>query len=429
MKTVSIKKTEIGLGLPKITVPVCGETQQDMLLAARSALRKADILEIRLDTFAGLRERSALRDLVRTLREYSNIPLLYTLRTAAEGGRRAFAENEYEDILLYLLKECQPDFVDVEIRRVAALRILAEAEHQKIPTIASFHDFQSTPKTQELLYCIRQMEDAGASIAKIAVMPENAEDVERLLSLGLSLRDSLRIPMVLISMGKLGAITRFGAEQLGSAMTFATAGGPGTAPGQMDADALREVIQKRHDGALRKGHIFLTGFMGTGKTTVAKELSSRTGLPLFEMDREIEAKEGRSIPRIFGESGEAYFRSVESELLEELFDEQRQIVSCGGGTVLRASNVVQMRAMGHVVLLTASPETVYKRLRKSAGSRPLLNGRFSVEGVETLMREREKYYTRAAEIVVDTDGRKVRDIAFEISTRVGCTDDKRDRRY
>lgn len=428
MKTVSIKKTEIGLGLPKITVPVMGRDMQEMLLSARAAAKDADILEIRLDSFERVLERPALRDLLKALREYTPLPLLVTFRTAAEGGARALSEQEYQDLLLYIMKECRPDLLDVEFRRTAAAGLLANAERLGIPTVASFHDFSATPDEDSIKNLLGQMAYAGASVAKAAFMPNGREDVETVLSAGLSLKGKLPVPMVLISMGELGRITRYGAEQLGSALTFASAGGVLSAPGQMDAQRLREILQERHEGASRKGHIFLVGFMGTGKTTVGRELGSRTGLPVLEMDSVIEQMDGRKIPDIFAESGEAYFRDLESKALEGLFSRGRTIVSCGGGMVLRASNVLQMRAIGHIVRLVASPKSVYRRVRWSFGSRPLLKGRMSPEGIGELMAVREPFYVRAADISVETDGRKVRDIAFEILTRTGCTDDRRDRR-
>ena len=114
--------------------------------------------------------------------------------------------------------------------------------------------------------------------------------------------------------------------------------------------------------------------MGTGKSTVARYLGKTQHMEIIEMDEEIAHREGKSIPDIFAEKGEAYFRDLESHLLKELQRETNQILSCGGGIVLRPENITQMKKNGKVILLTASPETVLERV-KHENSRPVLKNR------------------------------------------------------
>lgn len=160
-------------------------------------------------------------------------------------------------------------------------------------------------------------------------------------------------------------------------------------------------------------NIFLIGFMGTGKSTVAKALKKETGAEIIEMDQLIAQRENLSIPKIFEEKGEAYFRNVETELLMELQSGEKTIVSCGGGVPMREKNVLEMKKSGKVVLLTALPETILERVRDNE-DRPLLQNRKSVEGIRELMEQRREKYEAAADVMVATDVKSAETIAREI---------------
>lgn len=164
---------------------------------------------------------------------------------------------------------------------------------------------------------------------------------------------------------------------------------------------------------MEKQNIFLTGFMGTGKSTIAGELSRRLKMEQMEMDAEIAGRQGMSINDIFETYGEAYFRDLESNLLIELENRAGLIVSCGGGAVLRSENAAHMKKGGKVVLLTASPETIYQRI-KSNRERPLLNDNMTVEYIGELMEKRRKSYEAAADIIIETDEKTVSQICEEI---------------
>ena len=131
-------------------------------------------------------------------------------------------------------------------------------------------------------------------------------------------------------------------------------------------------------------NIVLIGFMGAGKTTVSDYLSTMFDMDIIEMDQEITDREEMSIPDIFATYGEEYFRDLETSLLVELQDRKNVIISCGGGTALRENNVAEMKKNGRVVLLTASPETIYERV-KDSDDRPVLKGRKNVDGIAELM--------------------------------------------
>lgn len=164
-------------------------------------------------------------------------------------------------------------------------------------------------------------------------------------------------------------------------------------------------------------NVILIGFMGSGKTTIAKYLSEAYGLELIEMDAQISEREGRSIPEIFAQSGETYFRDLETSLLKELQLKKNLVISCGGGVPLRKENVSEMKRIGRIVLLEVSPQTVFERVRNDT-ERPLLSGGNRLEGIETLMQERKSKYEAAADFAVSADNRTVEDIGEEIVRRL-----------
>ena len=164
-------------------------------------------------------------------------------------------------------------------------------------------------------------------------------------------------------------------------------------------------------------NIFLIGFMGCGKSTVAAKLNQMYGMHVVEMDQEISKRQKMSIPEIFEQYGEEYFRNLESALLEEIATGSGQVVSCGGGVVLREDNVAEMKKSGHIVLLTAKPEKVLTRVQKD-DNRPILKGRKTVEDIQTLMEARREKYEGAADIVVATDDKNIAEICDEIIQRI-----------
>ena len=161
------------------------------------------------------------------------------------------------------------------------------------------------------------------------------------------------------------------------------------------------------------GHIFLIGFMGCGKSTVSAELARLSGRTVYEMDRVIEEEEGMAIRDIFAEKGEAYFRGLETELCRRFASMPPAVISCGGGVVMRPENVEAMRGCGEIVLLTATPQTIYERVRFDTG-RPLLNGHMDPEYIAGLMEQRRPAYEAAAGLTVETDGRTPEEIARRI---------------
>ena len=140
-----------------------------------------------------------------------------------------------------------------------------------------------------------------------------------------------------------------------------------------------------------KKQIYLTGFMGTGKSMILNCLHEVCGFDKIEMDEQIVQEQGMSIPEIFEKKGEEYFRNLETELVKKISAMDNIVVSCGGGTVMRQCNVDEMKKNGTIVLLTAEPETVYERV-KGSHNRPLLEKNMNPEYIKELMEARRPKY-------------------------------------
>ena len=164
-------------------------------------------------------------------------------------------------------------------------------------------------------------------------------------------------------------------------------------------------------------NIFLIGFMGCGKSTVAVGLNQMYNMSVIEMDQLIVEREGMTIPAIFEKYGETHFRDLESALLKEIQAGSNQVVSCGGGVVLREQNVAAMKKKGHIVLLTAKPETILKRVGEN-DDRPILKEKKNVQDIFELMEKRRPRYEAAADIVVETDNKLIQAICEEVIQKV-----------
>lgn len=159
------------------------------------------------------------------------------------------------------------------------------------------------------------------------------------------------------------------------------------------------------------GNIVLVGFMGAGKSSVGRLLARRLGRCFVETDDMIAAREGHSIPDIFAERGEAYFRALEGEAVRLLALKRDEVIATGGGLPCREGRMEALRALGTVVWLAGDLDALYERAAR-IGGRPMLAGR-SREAVAALYREREPYY-RTAHLTVDTTALGPDQVAAEI---------------
>lgn len=169
---------------------------------------------------------------------------------------------------------------------------------------------------------------------------------------------------------------------------------------------------------MKQENLVLTGFMGSGKTSVGVKLSYRLRIPVEDTDKLIERREGCSVSDIFRDKGEAYFRQTETELLRELAaSDTVRIYSVGGGTPVRKANRELLKKLGLVVYLRVRPETVYERL-KGDDTRPLLQCADPLGKIRELMQERKAAYEEAADMILDVDAMTLEQIQDSILMRV-----------
>jgi len=151
--------------------------------------------------------------------------------------------------------------------------------------------------------------------------------------------------------------------------------------------------------------------MGTGKTVVGKLLARKLGKDFIEMDALIEKKTGRSIPEIFRQGGEAGFRELEIEVTKNIAGRKNAVIACGGGVVLNAINIDRLRQECVIVCLTASPSAILRRTSADKGERPLLAAADRLRQVKNMLKYRRPFYTRAADITVNTSRLKPGEVA------------------
>jgi shikimate kinase len=163
--------------------------------------------------------------------------------------------------------------------------------------------------------------------------------------------------------------------------------------------------------------IVLIGMMGAGKSSVGRCLQRRTGLELFETDEAVSRKFGLSIPEIFAQFGEEKFRQAETDVLREFAPLKVAIVVTGGGTILREENIDLLQRLGFVVWLDADEATLFARATRR-GHRPLLQTENPRARLESLLREREALYKRAADLRIDTSTISHEEVADAILSQI-----------
>ena len=244
MSCITIRGCRIGEGRPKVILPIV-ETDETAVLAqgAAFATLPADCVEFRADWFAGWRDAAALGRCLTGLRAaLGEKLLLVTLRTRAEGGKADASPAAYAAFCRQVWESGCADLLDIEFFPAGAqLHAFIEGAHAHgVKVVCSSHDFAATPPQSEMAARLRAMQTAGADLPKLAVMPRSPQDVLALLSVTAGMAGG-PTPVITMSMGALGAVSRLCGEAMGSAMTFASAGKP-SAPGQLELEVLNAAL-------------------------------------------------------------------------------------------------------------------------------------------------------------------------------------------
>ena len=159
-------------------------------------------------------------------------------------------------------------------------------------------------------------------------------------------------------------------------------------------------------------NLHLVGFMGTGKTTIGRAVAQRLRFRLLDSDHEIEAQQGKPIPEIFAQEGEAKFRSMERAFIETGHPADGCVVACGGGLVVQPGMLELLKSKGVLVCLHASLETILKRTSANR-NRPLLDVEDPMDRIRVLYAEREPVYKRSGAVIL-TDHRPTSDIISHV---------------
>ena len=252
MKTVKVRNIELGSGIPKICVPIVAVTKNDILVQAMS-LRSipADIAEWRVDWYEDVFEMDTLMQTLSQVREaLGDMPLLFTFRTKKEGGEKEISPESYAELNITAAASGNTDLVDVEAFTGDEIvrEIIEKAHEHGVKVVASNHDFFKTPSKEEIISRLIKMQDLGADIPKIAVMPQSKKDVLTLLSATEEMYSQhADRPIITMSMAGSGLISRLSGEVFGSALTFGAAK-KASAPGQIGVKEPHEVLSIIHSG-------------------------------------------------------------------------------------------------------------------------------------------------------------------------------------
>nr|WP_300324205.1 type I 3-dehydroquinate dehydratase [uncultured Anaerostipes sp.] len=250
MNTVKIRNIEIGSGVPKICVPIVGVTKEEIIAEAKTFDSiPVDVVEWRVDWFENVFDFEKVEDVLKDLRDaLKDTPILFTFRTSKEGGEKAIEAEAYKELNQKAAASGYVDLVDVEVFTGDEIvkEIVEKAHACGVKVVASNHDFDKTPEKDEIVKRLRKMQDLGADIPKIAVMPTCKRDVLTLLAATEEMyTEYADRPIITMSMAGTGVISRLCGEVFGSALTFGAAK-KASAPGQMGVEDLKTVLELLH---------------------------------------------------------------------------------------------------------------------------------------------------------------------------------------
>lgn len=245
---MEIKNVNIGEGSPKIVVSFSGhnldEIKRELEIAHRN-IEKYDIVEIRGDSFESLNREEHIACVNQVIAELSNIPILYTYRTIQEGGKGGKSAAEYEALLAEIIETCDIDIIDIEFFKYEDIvdHLVKKAKEKGVTVLLSVHDMEDTPHFEEMMATYQAMIAGGGEILKLAYMPKNGRDVLSVLSAVHDARQALDVPVVGISMGETGRITRLAGGVFGSCLMYSYLE-DSVADGQIDAHLLKQNLTK-----------------------------------------------------------------------------------------------------------------------------------------------------------------------------------------
>lgn len=246
MKEITIKNSNISYKKPKIVIPLIGHDEDTIFNEINNLpIKHFDLIEWRADHFCQLSNIKKVVALTEKLRKrLPKIPLIFTCRSKEQGGYQAFSDDFYYQLNEKILTSGFVDLIDIEINKATHITwpLIKLAHDRQTLIIASYHNFSKTPTKGEIITILRKMQEQGADILKVAVMPTTLTDLIRLSS---AANDSILYytsrPLVIIAMGEFGQLSRIACHLFGSVLTFAAATNK-SAPGQIEAKKLYPIL-------------------------------------------------------------------------------------------------------------------------------------------------------------------------------------------
>ena len=246
-KPINIRNKILGGSKPLICIPIVEKDLYTLEKEAKKVIQLSpDIIEWRTDYFINITEIEKVIKAIKMLRSiFETTPLIFTLRSHFEGGFQEIEQNNRYEIIEQAIATKEVDVVDIELisGKENIKRIKKATSEKDIPLILSYHNFEKTPDTDFLINKMREQVSNGADIAKIAVMSNTEEDVLNLFYATLKTRREMPdVPLITMSMGKFGVITRIAGGLFGSDLTFRSREKT-SAPGQIPVEELEESMR------------------------------------------------------------------------------------------------------------------------------------------------------------------------------------------
>ena len=414
-----IKGIKISSDYPVICIPIMEKEENQVIDTIEKYIKsKAKMIEWRIDQADFINDPEAIKRVFERIKSIcTKTVLIATVRTIDEGG--SFDDGDeikYAELLELIAGSKVCDIIDVEymkLRRMPGIFQTIRKNNSKV--LISYHNFSETPDSKKAFDMLSDMQHTGADIVKLACMPHSEDDCLRIMSVTSDFRDKYPdTPIIAISMGNIGILSRIAGEIYGSCITFAS-GDRASAPGQIPYNDMKKflsMIHKYYSGEFNsilefmngpeKNKIYLTGYMATGKSTIGKIISRKTGIKLIEMDEKIVKKIKMPISEYFNKYGEDSFRKIETEILREIANGEPAIVSCGGGVPISTENRELMKSTGLCVVLVAKPEAIFNRVYGRT-DRPLLKEINNPGDIRRLMEKRYDAYKKVGDIFVSTE--------------------------
>ena len=231
----------------KTIVPITAKTREQAIAQAKviAANADADLAEFRIDLLNFASDRKQVIALGHELKQILGTkPLIATIRTHNEGGQLTISDADYGKTYQAYLQQPFMDMLDVEMFRDQQIvkDTVKMAHAKKVLIVMSNHDFQKTPPESEIIKRLLKQDELGADILKIAVMPQNKQDVFTLMNATLKVSQQSKKPLLTMSMGKLGTISRIATANMGGSFSFGMIG-EASAPGQIDVTQLKQFLK------------------------------------------------------------------------------------------------------------------------------------------------------------------------------------------